>query len=153
MFQFENKIVSSSIARFRMTIKKTEPLNFCGTLYNEYYGFVLEFQGIRQLLVRLDDFFDYVGFPQATHEIRSFEENPSRKEMKLPQGIRNVTKEEMADKEATLILHVQFRQNSTWQGTITAIAENQPKRFRSELEMINLISGVITSSSLNHERE
>jgi hypothetical protein len=153
MYQFENKNVSSSIARFRMIIEKTEPLNFSGTLYNEYYGFVLEFQGIRQLLVRLDDFFDYVGFPQATHEIRSFDGNPGRKEIKLPLGIRNVLKEEMADKEATLILHVQFRQNSTWQGTITVIAENQTKRFRSELEMINLISGAITSSSRNNEWE
>ena len=146
MYQFENKIVSSSIARFRMIIEQADPFNFSGTLYNEYYGFILDFQGIRQLLVRLDDFFDYVGFPQATHEIRSFEENPGRKEMKLPQGIRNVTKEEMADQQATLILHVQFRQNSTWQGTITTIAEDRTTRFRSELEMINLISGAITPS-------
>jgi hypothetical protein len=117
--------------------------NFSGLLYNEFYGFVIQFQGIRQLLGRLDDFFDYVGFPQATHEVRSFDGNTERKKRKPPLGIRNVTPEEMENKKAILILHVQFRQNSTWQGTIQWITENKTKRFRSELEMIKLIGDIL----------
>ncbi|QOX63383.1 hypothetical protein FRZ06_08465 [Anoxybacterium hadale] len=145
MFQFENKIVSSSIARFKMIVEQAEPYNFSGVLYNEYYGFNLEFQGIRQLLGRLDDFFDYVEFPQATHEIRTFDDHKGQKAKKVPQGIRNVTHEEMMGKQASLILHVQFRQNSTWQGTITWMSEDKTKRFRSELEMISIIGEILNS--------
>lgn len=140
MFQFENKIISSNIARFRIIIEETEEYDIAGILYNDSYGFAIDFQGIRQMLSYLDDFFDYVNFPQATHEKRRFYEEEGKTCKHPPHGLREVTPEEMQDKAAVFILHVQFRQNSTWQGTLEWIPERKMKRFRSELEMIGLIA-------------
>ncbi len=140
MFQFEQKAISSNIARFKIIIEKKEDFDIAGILYNEFYGITLGFQGMRQMLSNLDDFFDYVNFPQATHEKRSFDEDISKKEAHPPRGLREVTPEEMQGKQATFLLHVQFRQNSTWQGTLEWISENKTKRFRSELEMIGLLA-------------
>lgn len=136
MFQLDKKKVSSNISRFRVIIAKTESYDIAGTLYNESYGIALDFQGIRQMLSSLDEFFDYVNFPQATHVKRSFHDEPVRREKQPPAGLREVSADEMKDKQATFLLHVQFRQNSTWQGTLEWISDNRIKRFRSELEMI-----------------
>ena len=140
MFQFENKMISSNIARFKIIIEKTEDYDIGGILYNDFYGIAFDFQGIRQMLSILDDFFDYVNFPQATHEKRSFDEGKEIRQKHLPRGLREVSAEEMQDKTAVFRLHVQFRQNSTWQGTLEWIPEKKTKRFRSELEMIRLIA-------------
>lgn len=143
MFQFEKKNISSNIARFKIIIEKKENYDIAGILYNDSYGFVIDFHGIRQMLSCLDDFFDYVNFPQATHEKRSFHEEPVKTEKHPPHGLREVPSEEMQDKQATFLLHVQFRQNSTWQGTLEWISEKKTKRFRSELEMIGLIADTL----------
>ena len=143
MFQFEKKNISSNISRFRIIIEKTEDFDIAGILYNDFYGIAIDFQGIRQMLSRLDDFFDYINFPQATHEKRSFHGEPTRKVKNPPLGLRDVSAEEMQGRQAAFLLHVQFRQNSTWQGTLEWISEKKAKRFRSELEMIGLIADAI----------
>ena len=140
MFQFEGKNVSSNISRFKIIIEKMENFDIEGILYNEFYGVAIDFQGIRQMLSRLDDFFDYVNFPQATHAARSFRDEPVRAEKQPPQGLREIAPEELSDRPATFLLHVQFRRNSTWQGTLEWISEKRTKRFRSELEMIGWIA-------------
>lgn len=140
MFQLEKQKVSSNISRFKIIIDKSESFDIAGTLYNEYYDIAIDFHGIRQMLSSLDDFFDYVNFPQATHIKRSFHEEPVKKEKQPPQRLREALSEEMRDKQATFLLHVQFRQNSTWQGTLEWISENRTRRFRSELEMIGWIA-------------
>lgn len=140
MFLVEKKNISSNISRFRIIVEKTENYDIAGILYNDYYGISIDFQGVRQMLSRLDEFFDYIKFPQATHEKRSFHEQPARKVPHPPRGLREVSTEEMREKQAAFLLHVQFRQNSTWQGTLEWIPEKKPKRFRSELELISLIA-------------
>lgn len=148
MFRFEKENISSNIARFRMFVESTDDYNLSGILYNETYGFAIEFLGVRQLLSRLDDFFNYVEFPQATHEVRSFDSSGDKKEKKLPQGIREISPGEWAADQALFILHVQFRQNSTWQGTLEKVAENETKCFRSELELIGLLGDSLKSFTL-----
>lgn len=143
MFQCEKKKISSNISRFRIIVEKTENHDIAGVLYNDFYGIAIDFQGIRQMLSRLDDFFDYVRFPQATHEKRSFHEEPAAKPKHPPRGLREVAPEVMQDKQAAFLLHVQFRQNSTWQGTLEWLPEKRTKRFRSELELIGLIADTL----------
>ncbi len=140
MLQFEKKNISSNISRFRIIIERTENHDIAGVLYNDFYGIAIDFQGIRQMLSRLDDFFDYVHFPQATHEKRSFHEDSARKGKHPLYGLREVSAEEMQEKQAAFLLHVQFRQNSTWQGTLEWLSQKKTKRFRSELELIGLIA-------------
>ena len=41
--------------------------------------------------------------------------------------------------KATFIIHVQFRRNATWQGTIQWVESQKQQSFRSTLEMLRLI--------------
>jgi len=139
MIQIDKKNISSNITRFRIIFEKTDNFDIAGTLYNDSYGIAIDFKGIRQMLSRLDVFFDYVNFPQATHKKRSFHSEAAKQGVQPPSGLREANEEELRGKKANLLLHVQFRQNSTWQGTLEFLTEKRIKRFRSELEMIEMI--------------
>jgi len=41
--------------------------------------------------------------------------------------------------KATFILHLQFRENNSWQGTIQWVEKKQTLPFRSALELIKII--------------
>lgn len=46
----------------------------------------------------------------------------------------------------TFVVQVQFRQNATWQGTITWTDEKKTRHFRSALEMLKLMDDAIQNS-------
>ena len=43
----------------------------------------------------------------------------------------------------TFIVHIQHRQNATWQGMVTWANEGKCKSFRSALELLKLIDGAL----------
>ena len=45
--------------------------------------------------------------------------------------------------KGTFIVKVMNTQNSTWQGSITWVEEERTQNFRSALEMIKMIDGVL----------
>ncbi len=142
----EASYVSSNVSRFRILVNETGDYNISGILYNEFYHLVMHFQGIREFFSLLDRFFDYVNFPQSTHAHRTFNiKQPNRKE--VPSAMKKEILESDAGGKATFTVHVQFRQNASWQGTIQWIEGNKTQRFRSELEMIKLMMNAINFES------
>lgn len=47
----------------------------------------------------------------------------------------------------TFIVNVKYRQNATWQGTVTWVEEKKKASFRSLLELIKLMDSAIESTS------
>lgn len=47
----------------------------------------------------------------------------------------------------TFIVKILGRQNSTWQGNITWVEEQQTKNFRSALELLKLIDGALDENA------
>ncbi len=138
--------ITSNISRFLILINETDNYNISGILYNRYYELTMNFQGIREFFDSLDQFFDYVNFPQASHEPRSFGIiRNKRKEVPKTMKKEKLTVE-TGDK-ATFTVHVQFRQNASWQGTIQWLEGNKTQRFRSELEMLKLMTNAINFDS------
>ncbi len=45
--------------------------------------------------------------------------------------------------KSTFIVKIMNNQNSTWQGSITWVEEQKTQNFRSALEMIKMIDGVL----------
>ena len=48
-------------------------------------------------------------------------------------------------RQATFVITVKYRQNSTWQGKIQWIEEKKEQTFRSTLEMIKLMDDALSS--------
>ena len=55
----------------------------------------------------------------------------------------------VSGKKATFIVQVQFKQNATWQGTITWTEKKKEQRFRSTLEMIKLMSDAVEEAEID----
>ncbi len=49
--------------------------------------------------------------------------------------------------KGTFIVKVMNTQNSTWQGSITWVEEQKTQNFRSALEMIKMIDGVLAGDA------
>jgi len=47
------------------------------------------------------------------------------------------------DKKATFTIQIQFTRNATWQGTISWLEGKKTQSFRSELEMLKLMSEAV----------
>ncbi len=47
---------------------------------------------------------------------------------------------------ATFLVQVQFRQNATWQGTITWTEQKKTNHFRSTLEMVKLMDSALNDA-------
>lgn len=142
MFDFKDKFISSKISEFKLYIDVEENnYDISGILLNEYYGFIIKFNGIREMLSSLDKLFDYVNFPMTSNNERMFLESNKDNKKELPQNIFVYDKnnEDISGKQPTFILNIQFRHNSTWQGSIMWIEKNKIKRFNSDLQLINLI--------------
>ena len=48
--------------------------------------------------------------------------------------------------DATFVVHVKYRQNATWQGTVTWDDKNKQQNFRSALELIKLMDSAMDES-------
>ena len=57
-----------------------------------------------------------------------------------------------AGKLATFLVHVQYCQNATWQGTIVWADEKQTSNFRSALEMLKLMDSAVEQSDERRDR-
>lgn len=113
---------------------------FRGSIYSEYYKKSVRFQNEMELLRGMDNLFDSIDFPQATCEYRSFfEKNAKQNIRKAVNELDNTPDEFQENQKTTFIVNVQYRQNATWQGTITWVEENRTQRFRSAFEMLQLM--------------
>ena len=101
------------------------------------------------MITILDNFYNRINNPQSSTKYRSFqkkkksETEPRRREENLKQV---QTAQEMLTprgKEATFILHVQFRQNSTWQGKLIWLEEEAEETFCSVLEILKLLDSAL----------
>ena len=113
--------------------------------YHFYSEEPVRVTNISELIFRMEEFFDDIGFPHPTVNERSFNGDKD--------GILHSHKREkvMRDEEilkkhgdlGTFIIRVQHRQNSSWQGRITWMDQNKTVYFRSALEMVKLIEGAL----------
>ena len=126
-----------------------------GRFYNLYLPKGFRFNGVIDLLSKLETLFDEFAFPQRYNDMRSFIIN-SKGELVQPtvqkREWRKQMAEEIYEQEAgnttTFVVEVQYRRNATWQGTVRWIDGNKTERFRSTLELLKLMD-----SALNEQEE
>lgn len=94
------------------------------------------FSSLVQLLLMLEELMDRGNYPQRGAEPRTFQ----KKEEQLFAG-------EAMDGEpiATFRLSVLFRQNASWQGTLTWTDRSMDAQFRSALELIRLMDSALST--------
>lgn len=114
-----------------------EAKNFEGTLQNTYYKEKQAFTNLTQLLFLIEHLQDNLQYPQKGMERRRFREEPAPP-IQLPKADTPPR-----DALATFQLHLLFRQNASWQGSITWVEEGTEAQFRSALELVSLMDSVL----------
>lgn len=135
----------------RLCIDGIENSDFYGRLESPLLG-SQPFHGVVHMTSCLEDFYNEIKFPQSFFQLRSFSEEPSKRERRKqstkPRGpnaprkpVEGYTEE--AGILATFNLHVLFRHNATWQGSIRWLERDCAQKFSSELEVLRLIRGAL----------
>ena len=117
-----------------------------GRIYTRYSEEPLRFRNLNDVLRYLDQFYDWLGYPQASTVDRSFSgraaKTPVRNQIQQ-RRYRVAVKDEGKNKEyglqSTFVVSIQYRQNATWQGRVTWAEKNRTLPFRSALELLKLI--------------
>lgn len=112
-----------------------------GRFYNPYQAGGERFQSLMQFLLKMEDLLDGMQFPQSFTAARSFA--PPDRMAEEPPG-----PEVREGKLATFAVRVLFRQNASWQGSVTWLEGGREQSFRSVLEL-----ALLMDSALQNERQ
>lgn len=110
-----------------------------GRLYCRYQREPQTFENEYQLLKLMEELMDRIGYPQSSVEMRCYGKKTA---VPIKREEPCMTPEEVAEptgKCATLLVHVQYRQNATWQGEVFWRESRQLQTFRSALELLKLM--------------
>lgn len=111
-----------------------------GRFYNSYLPDGKSFQSLMQFLTEMEQVLEQMDFPSAFSSTRAF--LPVAKPAAGPPG----TEPRMGEL-ATFAIRILFRQNASWQGSVTWLEGKQEESFRSVLELLLLINSALTGKN------
>ena len=114
---------------------------FCNTFLSEPEPF----SSLMQFLLKMEQMLDNMNFPGAFASIRTFAAAPK------PMAKGPPDRETGRGKLSTFEIRVLFRQNASWQGSLTWLEGEQEESFRSVLELSMLIDSALTAGQLNED--
>ena len=111
---------------------------FRGRIFNPYISGAEPFSSLMQMLLKTDALLDEMHFPQSYAIKREF--SPVWRE---PVGGQELGSQR--GELATFAVRVLFRQNASWQGSVTWLENGQEMSFRSALELLFLMHSALKS--------
>lgn len=150
-------MVPSTASRVLIQIKQHDAGRLSGVLYSPYLDKSMPFADVVDFTNQLDGVFDAISFPQATMRYRRFRKNAKQNTARATQPVNSAQKqaggmgvnEKLTGQEGdTFVVHVQFRQNATWQGTVAWAGQNQALHFRSTLELLKIMDSALDENHL-----
>ena len=111
--------------------------DFAGRLYNPFWEGGAVFEGTLDFLEKMEDLLDQMQFPQSFAAVRSFQPAPRPPEESPPEpGVQE-------GKLGTFVVRVIFRQNASWQGSVSWLEGRRDESFRSVLELLMLLNSAL----------
>ena len=107
-----------------------------GRIYNDLLGEGCSFSCLTEFLQKMEVVLSKVDCPKSFTEHRTFAQSPTEPQVVL-------TDEPKTGRKATFAVRILFRQNATWQGSVTWLEGRQEQSFRSALELIFLMSSAL----------
>ncbi len=107
-----------------------------GVLFNSYYDGEKRFENLSQLIFLMEEMLDDLNYPQQTMKTRSYKTGGRN-------TVRGGEEEPHGKTLATFRIKVLFRQNASWQGSITWVEKEQESSFRSVLELVHLMDSAL----------
>lgn len=162
-FMDEQMVSLAAASVVRLCFDRLRERDWEGRIYTRCSLEPEEFHGMSGLLMKLEEFYDWLDYPQVSTVNRYFQEGGQEKELarraerrKNRKGVQAVvmSAEDMEKKhggQATFVVRIQYRQNATWQGQVTWAEKKKTLPFRSALELLKLIDSTDPGHSGNWE--
>lgn len=146
----EQQYIKNEYRSIFLCIDSYENRTLAGRLYNPYFGNARYFENVIQFLIIAEDLFDRMAFPQPFTATRKFWNNTVTNE-KTSSGKISEEYFPKRGKLASFFLKVVFRQNGSWQGSISCLDHNKEESFRSVLELVKILDNALNASELSQE--
>ena len=130
------KYVPSDTKTTIIEILSYEHKNPVGILRNPYYGREVSFGSATELLLAIDNMLDSLACPQAAMASRRFRSKTTMLLRTIPRHQKTPL--------SVFKLNVVFRQNASWQGSLTWVDQAEQMPFRSVFELLKLIDSVMS---------
>lgn len=108
-----------------------------GRLYNPYLSEGRSFSSVMEFLRMMEDLLNGMNFPQPFTSIRSFQKSQEHEQSGPPEH------QPQEGKVGTFSVRVIFRQNSSWQGSVSWLEKGAEDSFRSALELLLLMDSAL----------
>ena len=109
-----------------------------GRMYNAYIPDGDSFHSTIEFLKKMESMLDEMKFPQSFRANRVFCQLPEPKVAAPPMG------SPPSGAYGTFHLKVLFRQNASWQGSVTWVEGHREESFRSVLELLLLMDSAVS---------
>jgi len=133
--------------RMLVEVIKNDQGDIKGALHSKYLEEPFEFANMVNMIQKMEEIFDTVGFPQAFLTTRTFNNEKrvvSKHDVEGSVFLNRGNEKETDGNKCTFEISVRFRQNATWQGQIFWTEKNMRQNFRSVLEMLKLMDEALT---------
>lgn len=122
---------------YLLSVCKNSDGDFQGNVYFPAAAKAYAFSSAWNLLKQIDDDINLNRFPQCTFEPRRWS-----KKQGLQSNVKKQKKHEAINSGkpvCSFLIHVQYCQGATWQGSIQWLEEKQSRTFRSQFELLKLM--------------
>lgn len=134
------RMVKLSPAQIMISLEAGKHGAMKGHVFSGYYHKVYAFVNECDLLRSVGMLCDSMQYPQASFGHRRFGLKYVKTEIRKADDFVDEEMEAiMSQEKASFVVHIQFRQNATWQGSITWVEKDRTQNFRSSLEMLQLM--------------
>lgn len=117
-----------------------------GRLYNPYFSAGNTFRSLMEFFRTMEELLDGMQFPQSFTAARTFDDSPQMKAASPP------GQEVQEGRCATFAVRVLFRQNATWQGSVTWLEGGREESFRSALELVFLMDSALLGKKSKYQK-
>lgn len=121
-----------------------------GRLYHRGQSKALNFETSGQMILKMDQWCDRIGYPQQEVLTREWNNRKDSMRNRRKKEVLSMSGEELLNNEGdegTFVVHIKYRQNATWQGQVTWAEKKKMCNFRSALELIKLIDSALEEDS------
>lgn len=136
---------------------RRDDTDISGTFWTLYSEKGQAFSNYTELVYGMEELFDDIRFPFPSTSERTFAGEAEHRAYNIDyERERVMSDEKLLQKHGsigTFIVRVQHRQNSSWQGRITWMEEDQTVQFRSTWELIKLIESALDAVSEPEETQ
>ena len=111
-----------------------------GRFYNPYCEAGESFESLTQMLLKIDDMLNEMRLPQSFTAVRTFAPGGGDLSKNTPAVAAH------EGKLATFSVRILFRQNASWQGSVSWLEGKREESFRSVLELILLMDSALENA-------